>query len=108
MNIQKVFLAGAVFAFAAPAAVFAQDASTQVSAQALAQAQAAALNDLTPEHRGEVKNILALEQSKQLDKGSAAVQIDAVLSDDETKAVLAEAAKVHSDASDAGVFLASF
>jgi hypothetical protein len=103
MNLHKLLLAGVLFAFAAPVAALAQSTSTQ---SATVTAQTAALNALTSEHQTQVRNILSLLHSGQMDKSSAAVQIDAVLSDDESKAVLAEAAKIQDDATDAGVFLA--
>lgn len=102
MKVHKLALIGAVLALASPVYALAQ--STQLT---VAQAQSAALNALKPSDRAQVRNILALEQSKQIDAGSAAVQIDSVLSDNEAKAVLAEAAKSNSKAADAGVFLAS-
>jgi len=111
MNVQKLFVAGALLAFATPAAAFAQtqtNAPTQISAAEKANVLGTVLNELTPDHRRQVKAIISLEQSGQMDQGSAFIQIDSVLSEDEAKAVLAEAAKVHSDATDAGQFIASF
>jgi hypothetical protein len=98
MNIQKLALAGALLALASPVTALAQQNTSSV--------QSAALNDLSSDHRRQVENLLSLLSTKQIDAGTAAVQIDSVLSDSEVKAVLAEATKAHSDQTDAGMFLA--
>lgn len=103
MNLHKLLLAGALLAFASPVAALAQPAQAQ---SATVTAQTAALNALSSDHQAQVRNILALLHSGQIDKSSAATQIDAVLSDDESKAVLAQAAKINDGAADAGLFLA--
>lgn len=98
MNVHKIALAGALLAFATPAAAFAQ--STPQTAPTLS----AVLNTLTPGDRAQVRSILALMGAKQLDKESAATQIDSFLTDAESKAVLALAPKDANQA-DAGEYI---
>jgi hypothetical protein len=98
MNLHKLAFAGALLAFASPIAALAQQNNT---------AETAAINAISSDHQAQVRNVLSLLSTKQIDAGTAAVQIDAVLSDDETKAILAQAAKAHSDQTDAGAYLAS-
>jgi hypothetical protein len=104
MNIQKLALAGAVLALASPVAALAQSAP-----QTPAQVKAAALNDLSSSDRRQVENILSLLETNQIDTTTAAAQIDSVLSDSESKAVLAESKKLKdaNDPVDAGFFLAT-
>lgn len=106
MNVRHIAVAGAFFALAAPLAAVAAPQNATLSPS---QAVSAALNDLSSGDRTQVRNILSLLQNGQIDAGSAAAQIDAVLSTDESKAVLGEAAKVagQSDEADAGVALAT-
>ena len=57
--------------------------------------RAAAFDDLTPEHRAQVQSIVDRVNAGTLtDLGDASRQIDAVLTPDESKAVLAERAKM--------------
>ena len=98
MNVHKIALAGALLAFATPAAAFAQ--STPQAAPSLT----AVLNTLTSTDRAQVRNVLALLQTKQVDKETAATQIDSFLTDSESKAVLALAPK-DANQSDAGEYI---
>lgn len=100
MNISKITLAGVLLALASPVAALAQSAP-----QNSAAIESAALGSLSYTDRRQVQNILGLLSVGQMDATSAAVQIDAVLSDSEVKSVLAEAKKANSDTEDAGQFL---
>jgi len=63
--------------------------------QARDAAKTAALNDLSADHRARVQSIVdAVNNGTQTDLRAAATQIDAVLSPDEAKAVLAERTKM--------------
>ena len=63
--------------------------------QAHDAAKTAALNDLSADHRARVQSIVdAVNNGTQTDLRAAATQIDAVLSADEAKAVLAERTKM--------------
>lgn len=53
----------------------------------------AALNDLSADHRAKVQAIIAQVQNGSLDPRTASSQIDAILTPDESKAVLGEAQK---------------
>jgi hypothetical protein len=103
MNLRNIIVAGAVLALASPVAALAQGSTLTPS-----QAQAQAYSNLTTYDRSQVVNILGLLQGGQIDRATAAVQIDGVLSDSESKAIAALANQVPSlanDASDAGQFL---
>lgn len=96
MKLSKFVLAGAILALASPVAALAQNAS----------AETAALNAISSDHRAQVQNVLALLETNQIDAGTAAIQIDSILSDSEQQALLDQAAKQHvSDQNDAGVYL---
>jgi hypothetical protein len=104
MNLRNIIVAGAVLALASPVAALAQSPSTLTPAQA----KDAVLGRLSSYDRTQVVNILGLLQGGQIDRQTAAVQIDGVLSDADTKTVLSVAGKVPSlsdDAQDAGAFL---
>ncbi len=63
--------------------------------QARDSAKTAALNDLSADHRARVQSIVdGINNGTQTDLRAAATQIDAVLSPDEQKAVLAERDKM--------------
>lgn len=100
MKFSKVALACALLALASPVVALAQGAP-----QNLAAIESAALGTLSQPDRAQVQNLLSLVSVGQLDATTAAVQIDAVLSDSEIKSVLDEAKKANSDAQDAGKFL---
>ena len=98
MNVQKIALAGAMLALTTPVAAFAQ--TTPQTAPTLT----AVLNTLTQNDRAQVRNILALLTSKQMDSETAATQIDSFLTDDESKTVLALAPK-DANQTDAGEYI---
>jgi hypothetical protein len=100
MYFSKIALAGALLALASPVVALAQDAP-----QNSAAIQSAALGSLSPSDRAQVRSVLALLSTNEISAGAAASQIDAVLSDDEVKSVLAQAKKANIDAQDAGEFL---
>lgn len=100
MNISKITLAGVLLALASPVAALAQS-----TPQNSAATESAILGSLSDTDRAQVQNILALLSTGQMEPSTAAVQIDAALSDSEMKSVLAEAKKANSDAEDAGQFL---
>jgi uncharacterized membrane protein YvbJ len=85
MNVHKLALACAVLALASPVAVLADTAPQTAPATTLSSV----LNTLTSSDRAQVQSILALLHSNQMNKESAATQIDSFLTDDESKAVLA-------------------
>lgn len=98
MNVHKIALACALFAFATPVAAFAQ-ATPQTAPATLSSV----LDTLPRNDRAQVQNVLALLQTKQIDKETAATQIDSFLTDSETKAVLALAKD--GNQSDAGEYI---
>ncbi|HEY9179297.1 MAG TPA: hypothetical protein VIO32_01180 [Candidatus Baltobacteraceae bacterium] len=98
MNVHKIALAGALLAFATPLAALAQ------SAPQAAPTLTTVLNTLSQNDRAQVRNILALLESKQLDSETAATQIDSFLTDNESKSVLALAPK-DANQSDAGEYI---
>jgi hypothetical protein len=100
MKFSKLALAGAFLALASPVLALAQG-----TPQSSAAIESAALGGLSQTDRAQVQNILGLLSVGQMDATTAAVQIDAVLSDSEIKSVLDEAKKANSDAQDAGRFL---
>jgi hypothetical protein len=100
MTFSKVALAGALFALATPVVALAQNVPQNAPAL-----ENAALSSLTPYDRSQVQNLLALLSSKQIDAGTAAVQIDGVLSEDEVKSLVAQAKKANVDTDDAGTFI---
>jgi hypothetical protein len=100
MNFSKIALAGAFLALASPVAALAQTAP-----QNSAALESAALSSLSPDDRAQVQNVLSLLSNKQIDAAGAAAQIDAALSDDEAKSLLAQAKKANIDAADAGQFI---
>lgn len=100
MNISKITLAGVLLALASPVGALAQTVP-----QNSAAIESAALGSLSPTDRAQVQNILALLATGQMGASTAAVQIDAALSDSEVKSVLAEAKKANNDTADAGQFI---
>jgi hypothetical protein len=100
MYLSKIYLAGALLAFATPVAALAQSAPQNAAA-----IQSAALSGLSQTDRAQVQNILGLLNVGQMDATTAAVQIDAALSDSETQSVLAQAKKANIDTQDPGQFL---
>jgi hypothetical protein len=63
--------------------------------QARDQAKTAAFNDLSADHRAKVQAIVAQYNNGSIQRDDAVKQIDAVLTPDETKAVLGEEQKMH-------------
>lgn len=100
MKFSKVALAGALVALASPVVALAQTAPQNPTA-----IENAALGSLQSYDRAQVQNVLGLLSSKRIDAATAASQIDAVLSDDEVKSLLAQAKKANVEADDAGQFL---
>jgi hypothetical protein len=100
MKVLKITLAGVLLALASPVVALAQSAP-----QNSAAIESAALGSLSDTDRAQVRNILALLSTGQMEASTAVVQIDAVLSDSEVKSVLAEAKKANSDVEDAGQFI---
>lgn len=100
MNFSKTAFTGAVLAFAFPVVALAQGMP-----QNSAAIESATLGSLSQSDRAQVQGILGLLSTGQIDAGTAAVQIDAVLSDDEVNSVLSEARKANSKALDAGQFI---
>jgi hypothetical protein len=100
MYFSKIALACALIALASPVVALAQSAPQNPAA-----IESAALGSLSQSDRAQVQNILGLLSVGQIDAGTAAIQIDAALSDGEAQSVLAEAKKSNSDANDPGRFL---
>lgn len=100
MSISKITVAALLFALSFPVVALAQSDSQNASA-----IESAALASLPKTDRAQVQNILGLLSTGQIEASTAVIQIDAVLSDDDVKAVLAEAKKANRDADDAGQFL---
>ena len=98
MYFSKILLAGAFLALASPVAVLANTSQSPAT-------ESAALNRLSQSDRAQVQNVLGLLSVGQVDAGTAVAQIDAVLSDNEVKSVLAYAKEANIDAQDAGQFL---
>jgi hypothetical protein len=96
-------MAGALLALGTPIAASAQmfpggdgpppEVRAQME-QARTNAKAAAFNDLSADHRAKVEAIVAKFNDGSLEPADAASQIDAILTPDEAKAVLAEQQKL--------------
>ena len=102
MYFSKIALAGALLALASPVAALAQSAPQNPAA-----IQNAALETLSQTDRGQVRNILGLLSTGQIDATTAASQIDAVLTDSEIASVLVIAKNANNGLQDAGDFLVS-
>lgn len=95
--IRTLLMAAFVLALAAPLGASAQmfDGSIPPAIlQARDQAKTAAFNDLSADHRVKVQAIVAQYNSGSIQRDDAVKQIDAVLTPDETKAVLGEQQKM--------------
>lgn len=98
MRFTPTITCAAILVFSAPLVALAQmqpdqGVVTQMQ-QARDAAKTAALNDLTPDHRTKVEAIAQQVQSGSLSSQDAAKQIDGMLTDTETQAVLGEQQKL--------------
>jgi hypothetical protein len=98
-RFHRIALAG-ILTLASPVAALAQNVPGNAAA-----VKSAALGALSQIDRAQVQNILGLLSAGQIDSATAAVQIDATLTDTEAGSVLAEAKKANIDTQDAGSFL---
>lgn len=96
-RFRTLLMAGALLVVGAPLAASAQMYEGSIPPeilQARDQAKTAAFNDLSPDHRAKVQAIVAQYDSGSIQRDDAVKQIDAVLTPDETKAVLGEQQKM--------------
>jgi hypothetical protein len=97
--VQLILMAGALLALGAPLSAAAQmypggGSMPPEVQQARDNAKTAAFNDLSPDHRSKVQAIIAQFNNGSIQRDDAVKQIDAVLTPDETKAVLGEQQKL--------------
>jgi hypothetical protein len=95
--VQTLLLAGALLAAAVPLGASAQMYQGSIPPeilQARDQAKTNAFNDLSADHRAKVQAIVANFNNGSIERDEAVKEIDAVLTPDESKAVLGEQQKL--------------